>query len=408
MGSVMIVAFHRPDYSATGSTARLATVVEHFHARGLEVRILQVTRRWKYRRTLPVERRCVKETSLLTLCDRQLEGVVPKIIRGMARKSSRSSMLGMRKWILKYRPPASVREVVTDHLNRWQPDLVWVDHTWLAGLMTGCRPLSPAPWVCDTHDVLYVRDASRRQAGMDGECNITRDEEIQLLLPFDMVLAIQNDERRTLSEMLPGKQVITLRHPMDVRPQTATRPAVCFVGSKIDVNLHGLLAFVEQAWPEIRASVPEARLEVCGGVCEYDKLRQVAAASGGSIVLRGIVPQVADIYNGPAVSICPLWAGSGLKIKMVEAMAHGKAIVTTPVGSEGLEDGIDRAFVMAPTPRDFIEPVVRAICQPNYRLPFEVGAADYARRRFAPAKIWSEVDGVLDGWFAPRAQRRSA
>ena len=379
MASVMIVAWHRPDYSSTGSTARLATVVEHFHNRGLEVRFLHISRHRERIERLPVVRRCVREVAHMTLRDRPLQGLVPKVIRGMARRSGKSSMLGLRKYYLRWRPLAPAWEVVADYLNRWQPDIVWVDHTWMAGMRTGVRQMSGARWVVDTHDVLHVRDASRRQAGMPPECDLSREEEIQLLRPFDLVLAIQNDEQRTLAKMLPGKQVVTLGHAMQVQPQPASRPSVCFLGSKIDVNLHGLMAFIEQAWPDIKAANPAARLEVCGSICRYDDLRKVAADRRRGIVLRGIVPRVCDIYNGPSVAICPLWAGSGLKIKLVEALAHGKAVVATPVGSEGLEDGIDRAFILAPTPRDFIEPVSRALSQNNYRRPWEIAAAEYAR-----------------------------
>jgi len=210
MASIMIVARYRPDYAATGSMARLDAVVEHFRSRGLEIFLLHVARRREPVEQIPVVRRHIGQVGHLTLRDRPLQGIAPKLLHDIARRSGRFSMLGLRKWYLGWRPPAPACEIIADHLNRWQPDIVWVDRTWMAGVMTGVRQLSNARWIVDTHDVSPAHEASRRQARMPGECDLTLEEEIQLLRPFDLVLAIQNDEQRTLAKMLPGKRVITL------------------------------------------------------------------------------------------------------------------------------------------------------------------------------------------------------
>ncbi len=125
-------------------------------------------------------------------------------------------------------------------------------------------------------------------------------------------------------------------------------------------------------------------------------------------MLRGQIERTEDIYDGPAVLICPLWAGSGLKIKMVEALAHGKATVATPVGAQGLEDGVDRAFALARTAAAFVEPVVRMLVEPNYRHGWEAAAAEYSRRRFAPVASWQAIGAELDGWLGRRDESPTA
>ena len=66
--------------------------------------------------------------------------------------------------------------------------------------------------------------------------------------------------------MLPGRRVVTLGHSRVVCPLRLTRRSLLYVGSKIDVNVHGLLTFIREAWPEIVAQSPQARLEIAGGI----------------------------------------------------------------------------------------------------------------------------------------------
>jgi hypothetical protein len=292
-------------------------------------------------------------------------------------------------------PPPTVGETIGQFLKQSQPEIVWLDHTWLAPLVADVPRSGAGYWVIDTHDILYLRDESRVRVGLPAEAEISRAEEAELLRPFDLILAIQANERRTLAELLPGRRVATLGHSHQVRPLPSTRPAVLYVGSKIDVNVHGLLTFIREAWPEIAARCPQAHLEVAGGICQSAEIRRVAASPGNRILLRGVYDRSESVYDGPAVVICPLWAGSGLKIKMVEALAHGKATVSTPVGAQGLAEGVDRAFVLAHTAKDFIEPVARALDDLQFRQRLELAAAATARARFAHSAVWRETDGIL-------------
>ncbi len=184
--------------------------------------------------------------------------------------------------------------------------------------------------------------------------------------------------------MLPHTKVVTVEHAAGVDPQRSRGPDVCFVGSRYIVNERSLLEFLNRAWPAIRERCPQSRLQVVGGVGQCERV-VAAAQRDASIVIRSIVTPTRDIYDGPAVVVCPMWMGSGLKIKLVEALAHGKAVVASPVAAQGLEDGANRAFVLAETPEAFVEPVIRLIECGDERRQFEGNAAVYANRRFSEA-----------------------
>ena len=90
------------------------------------------------------------------------------------------------------------------------------------------------------------------------------------------------------------------------------------------------------------------------------------------ILLRGIVERSDDIYAGPAVVICPMWCGSGLSIKLAEAVAHGKAVVASRLAAEGLNDGAGKAFLVADEPADMIDLVTGLLQNHERRLQLDV------------------------------------
>jgi succinoglycan biosynthesis protein ExoO len=301
----------------------------------------------------------------------------------------------------------SVDRQLRSLIPRTRASVLWVDHAYLAPILASLPSIDGMLRIVDTHDVMHLRDASLRAAGLPSEHDVSREEERQLLSEFDMLVAIQDQERDVLQQVLANRRVITLGHAAAVEPQPCDSLDICFVGSNYLVNEHSLREFLEQAWPGIRARFPATKLRVVGGVCERPAI--IAAARRDSrILLRGIVSSAADMHAGPAVVVCPLWAGSGLKIKMVEALAHGKAIVASPVAVQGLSDGIGTAFELARNPADFIEPVVRLIGSATLRQQLEHRAAEYAAQKFNEESVWREMDKFLCSWQDRRDLAKSA
>ncbi|HEX3999710.1 MAG TPA: glycosyltransferase family 4 protein [Pirellulales bacterium] len=243
--------------------------------------------------------------------------------------------------------------------------------------------------VVDTHDVVHLRDADLQRSSLPAEGGMTREEEIQHLEPFDLVIAIQNEEQKVLQEMLPDKRVIVAEHALETCPRRCRRKSLCFVGSNHSTNVASILPFIADSWQQIRARCPDALLEIVGSVCQNAGLA-AAAAIDDRIVLRGVVPNTADIYDGPAAVICPLLVGSGLKIKLVESLAHGKATVASPIAAQGLTTGIGAGFVCAKSPSEFANAAVRLLTDGEYRNVWERAALAYAAR-FDPEAAYREL-----------------
>jgi glycosyltransferase involved in cell wall biosynthesis len=99
-------------------------------------------------------------------------------------------------------------------------------------------------------------------------------------------------------------------------------------------NVHAAQLLIDEVWPKIRARVPTARLNVVGG--PSDALKAPAGADTG-VTLAGFVEDIDAAYRQARVVCCPIFFGSGTRIKIIEAAGHARAIVSTALGAEGID-----------------------------------------------------------------------
>jgi len=211
-------------------------------------------------------------------------------------------------------------------LRAFRPDAVLLNYCWLAPLLAG---LDNLPSAILTNDVVSQR--LERTPGLAPD-PATPEGEASLLTCARHILAISEDDAANFRTRLPAHSVINA--PKAAEPHIISNPAVpnrvLFVGGLNDFNREGILWFLSEVWPLIRARNPQAVLHICGGI--GSTLSNVPVG----VVLRGRVPDLAIEYTEASAVIVPLLHGTGVKIKLVEAASYGKAIITTPVGLQGL------------------------------------------------------------------------
>jgi glycosyltransferase involved in cell wall biosynthesis len=130
-------------------------------------------------------------------------------------------------------------------------------------------------------------------------------------------------------------------------------------------------------WPKIRRTLPDAELHIVGTVGS-----QIRLPSPG-IVRWGEVRDLAPHYEKASIVFAPLRAGSGLKIKVLESICHGRATITTTIGAEGLRSLKPSPFLVADTAERFSSAAIHLLRDPVLRSRLEK-AAVLAARRFDP------------------------
>ncbi len=213
---------------------------------------------------------------------------------------------------------------------------------------------------------------------------------------FYHVVAVSESDRALMTQWVDGERITVVPTGVDVaeyRPDPgAPEPGsvVTFVGAMDwEPNVDGMEYFAGEIWPTIQAEVPEARLRIVG----RNPDRRVKKWASESIEVTGRVPSVVEHLRQSAVVIVPLRIGGGTRLKIYEAMATAKAVVSTTVGAEGLDVRHGQDIMLADDSRSFAQAVIMLLRDRELRRRYERAAAETAARCDWPAigERFSEV-----------------
>ena len=161
--------------------------------------------------------------------------------------------------------------------------------------------------------------------------------------------------------------------------QEGSDDLVLFVGSDTAPNIVGLEWFLDSVWPHVRAKRPDCRLKIAGTVH-----RAFAGRAWDGVDFLGLVDDLGALYTECGVVISPLTFGSGLKIKLVEALARGKAVIATSVTLQGVEDICRDAVIQTDDAAIFAEALVDLAGSSSARTDLAQRALTCAQRNFSP------------------------
>lgn len=236
----------------------------------------------------------------------------------------------------------------------------------------------PVPVVLFEHNVEYIiwqrlsalESNPLKRALFEMEWRKLRAREADACRQADLTIAVSEDDRRRLEEIAPGIRASSIPTGVDTNyfsPNGYTeRPNRLVFSGSMDwhPNEDAILYFADAILPRIRAEVPDVSLTVVGRN-PTARLRDVAARAG--IDVTGTVDDVRPSMGEAAVYVVPLRAGGGTRLKIFEALAMAKPVVSTTVGAEGLALESGRHFVAADAPGDFADAVVRLLRDPRGR-----------------------------------------
>ena len=233
------------------------------------------------------------------------------------------------------------REALRLSVRKWRPGVAQLEFTQMAQYAADC---APARTILVEHDITF--DLYNQLASLDGDWDIGR--QVKRWRRFETAAWKQMDRVVTMSErdraMISGAPAVTLPNGVDLdRFRAAASPPepgrLLFVGSFSHLpNLLAVEFFLKQVWPRLR----NARLHIIAGArheyyLEYYRGRVAAPVDQAGVELDGFVADVRPAYERAAVVVAPLVASAGTNLKILEAMACGRPVVSTPEGVHGLD-----------------------------------------------------------------------
>ncbi|MBB3047834.1 glycosyltransferase involved in cell wall biosynthesis [Litorivivens lipolytica] len=225
-----------------------------------------------------------------------------------------------------------------------------------------------------------------------------------------MTLAVSKDDQALLSEGAPQGDIVSIATGVDVdyfqpdRTVVELPAEIVFTGSMDwHPNEDAMLYFIDAIWPRILREVPEAATTMVGRNPSR-KLRDAADAVG--IRLTGTVVDVRPYIAKAAVYVVPLRVGGGTRLKIYEALAMGKAVVSTTIGAEGLPLVDGNHIAIADDPETFAATTVNLIRNQAARESLALNGRELVVQQYSWERVGADFEGYIRELLAREASIR--
>ncbi|HPP74155.1 MAG TPA: glycosyltransferase family 4 protein [Armatimonadota bacterium] len=299
-----------------------------------------------------------------------------------------------------------MQETVDELLQTGRFDLVYVDHLQMAQYTAGW---GRCPKILDEHNVEYkIIERIAKSEGLSPkglfaqiEWRKLRRWELGTCGKFDMVFTVTDNDKQTFSTENPELQnLVCIPIGVDfssfsqVELDPDARDIVSIGTMSWPPNIDSILYFANEIYPLVNTKVDGVRLIVAGSN-PPDEIKLLSERDN-SIEVTGFVEDIRTVASRAAVFIVPLRSGSGLRVKILNALSMGLPVVSTSVGCEGIGTEAGRHLLVADTPDDFAEAVIRILS--NHKLRVELGqeGREFVLANYSWDSIYKRIDAALD------------
>ncbi|PKN13228.1 MAG: glycosyl transferase family 1 [Deltaproteobacteria bacterium HGW-Deltaproteobacteria-4] len=274
----------------------------------------------------------------------------------------------------------------------------WVETAFLIGRHS-------TPMLLDAHDVM-TKPAARRWREARGlgrvmagvKYLLTRSVERWIVGRFDAVLTVSDFDRGYLEAMAVKTRVRTVPIPAGLdlteRAFLPVPGTILFLASYRHhrTNIDSALWLAQEVLPRVREQVPEARL-ILAGYGPPAELLQLAEADP-CITVPGFVEDLDRCYKEAALFAAPILTGGGMIVKILDALAAGRPVVTTPFGNEGVGAESGRDLLVVDTAKDFADALVHLLRSPELAERLGAEGKAFVARRYSPAVLLAQLESV--------------
>jgi glycosyltransferase involved in cell wall biosynthesis len=156
-------------------------------------------------------------------------------------------------------------------------------------------------------------------------------------------------------------------------------------------NEKAVLWFVENVFLEIQKEFPETKLYIVG----KNPSKKILTLKGDNIIVTGLVDNVVDYINLCSISIVPIFIGGGMRVKILELMAAGRAIVSTTIGAEGIIYRNNEDILIADTKEEFFQKIKYLLESPNKRIDMGKNARINVQKNYSWKRKVNEYASYL-------------
>jgi glycosyltransferase involved in cell wall biosynthesis len=293
---------------------------------------------------------------------------------------------GLPPWATDCRSPA-YRAALERVLDEWRPDLVEI-HLQVMAQYVDAIANRDLPRILVEYDPgsawateLLARTGGVRRLLRRLEVASWRRYERATRPRFDAIVVFADRDLAAVGRTAAETALVRIPLSVDVPPRSLDHagvepPAILFVGSFAHhPNTDGAVWLARAILPRVLERVPDARLDLVG----QEPGEEIRALAGGAVAVHASVPDVTPYLDRAAVVAAPIRIGGSMRMKVLEALAAGKALVATPRAAEGVEATPSECFVLASDEEELVDALASLLRDRERR-------HDLGKR----ARIWAE------------------
>jgi glycosyltransferase involved in cell wall biosynthesis len=264
-----------------------------------------------------------------------------------------------------------------------QYDYIVISYAYWAGLVIDNPYTKKAKLCIDTHDFL----TSQFQNVRGFKLGKYFQKEIELLSYFDKIFVISIEENYIFSQFT-NKEVTTLSHIIDADFSLSNDKKefdLIYVGSENEHNQLGANWFFSEVFPLLD---PKINILVIGKICN-------AIQDFENVTKLKFVDNLNPYYSKSKVAICPMLSGTGLKIKVIEALSFGLPVVCNHRGVDGLSNKMDNGCLVTNIPEDFAKNINLLLTDEEFYLKISDFGKDYFLKNNDTHTCFKKTDTIF-------------
>jgi glycosyltransferase involved in cell wall biosynthesis len=279
-------------------------------------------------------------------------------------------------------------------------DLVLFEGLYTTPYLDTCRKFSRATLAVRTHnaefkiwdELTHVTNGIKKWY-LNKLTQSLKAYEIKALNSCDIVLALSDEDRKDLQNI--GVRAPFVLIPFSL-PEIETKkdysnPEFYFIGSmNWEPNRQAVKVLKEKIFPVIHNKIPEARLNLAGSF-----MKEVIRNEDESVRILGFINDPFELFRQKGVFLCPIYSGSGIRIKLMEALAAGATVITTSIGARGIPNA-DELMIIADTDEQFIQQATQLYKDQELRRAIGERAAQVIHENFSRRTVSKILKNVFE------------
>jgi len=348
--------------------------------------------------------------------------VVEEVIRPegavavMKHRNKVSSMLRGRPLWAAYTAVPEYESRLKALARSWRPDIVQIEFH-VMGQYAFALDCCPAPRVLTDHEpgAKAARDVWQSSQGIARASTYVNWRawerfERRIIGQVHAVVVFTERDRQALVEL--GSPTPIVRIPVGtILPEHPLSPdghkplSLLFVGNfKHPPNVEAAIRLITSIFPPVRSRFPGLVLYIVGDEPPHE-LRKLG---NKNVIITGRVPDVTHYLNNATVVVAPLRLGGGMRVKILESLAAGKAVIASPLAIEGLDGLGEEQIILATTNEHFSEAVVGLLGDPQRRALLAAGARTWACANLGWDKSVAAYETLYENLLEPTSMARHA